>query len=865
MPTHAPKYVETVARSSSADKPPYLRTLHDKPAAQVFSGNQTFAETTHLGNGFMGVTLYGGATDETILVNEKTLWSGGTGANPEYSGGTPRQSKDVTISALQRIRENLQETVTKYSEALMTFAGDDVTSDYPENIQSFANEAKRGDIVRDIESNLFGEREDFGSYMELGRIHIVNPMTADDTDFSDYTRSLNLENSIATICYAHKGVNIKKEYFVNYPQNIFAMWFTASCPITQKIFLSSPQPRACFTIEDGHTLCMSGQPAGHGEDGLFYYQKLRVIPISGNLTQDGDGLMIRDTTEFVLIMAAGTNYQQSMDDKFNFFFDKCKAHDVVQNRLNAAIAMGYNALLENHINDYTALFSRLDFKLDDAPQTPPTAITPDLIASYKGGEADSGTLADSRYLEILAFQYGRYLLIASSRQGSLPANLQGVWATELHSPWEADYHTNINVQMNYWPAGSTNLIETQAPLVEYIRAKVPRGKQTAAYLHSRPNSPPNRGWTLYLSSNIWAHTMPESYFEAAYAPAGGAWLATHVFEQFLFTQDLGFLRENYDIIAEAAIFWVDNLWTDERDGTYVSNPSFSPERGPYTLGATQDMGIIWEIFEAAIQANKMLGGTNRLNDTQEIEEIRAAQANLSPPKIGRSGYFMEWKDETKIDRLGVHYGVEAGGHTHRHVNHLYMLHPGTKIVPGRSQQEDAWTDAMRVTLNTRGDAGTGWSRAWKINFWARLRDGERAYNLYRNALKDATLPNLFSTHPPFQIDGNFGNTAGIAEMLLQSHAGYIELLPALPQKSWPNGHVSGMLARGNTEVDIYWKHGTLERAVLRPRVTGELTIKYPAIGHFNMTDKNGNAVACQQITPDVRCFNAEADQEYTIA
>jgi len=847
---------------------PWLRTLHDRPAAEIFTTDETFAETTPLGNGFIGATLYGGVLDEMILINEKTLWSGGPGANPNYTGGEHRNTPESTHAALQRIRENLQTEVTRYSEQLIQFDGNRVTSDYPDGLQTYADPAKRGPIVRDIEANLFGGREEFGSYMEMGRIHLLDP--AAET-FSHYTRSLNIETGVATIRYTRNGAHVSKSYFISYPHNVFVMRMTADKPITQTIKLNSPQPRAEFSVVHGHTLQMVGQPAGHHPEGLHYIMQVRVVPMNGKLIQDGLHLTVEDTTDFMIIMACGTNYQQCRDDSFRFFFDKNEAFAKVQARLNNAVDTGYDALLKSHIEDFTSLFGRLHLKLDDAPQIPPERTTESLVANYQRDGKHANSLEENRYLEILFFQFGRYLLIASSRPGSLPAQLQGVWAAGLNPPWEADYHTNINVQMNYWAAGPTNLIETQVPLIEYIRAQVPRGTKTASHYHCKPAqrnhgvTGPVRGWTLYHVNNIWAHTCPESYFEAAYAPAGGAWLATHIWEHYLFTKDIHMLREYYDIIADSALFWVDNLWVDQRDGTYVSSPSFSPERGPYTLGATQDIGIIWEIFEAALRANNILGGTNRPNDASEMEEIRAAQANLSPPKIARSGYFQEWKDESKIDRLGNSIGgAEVGGDTHRHVNHLFMLHPGTKIVPGRSAQEDTWAEAMRVTLNTRGDGGTGWSRAWKLNFWARLRDGERAYNLYRMTLGGTTLPNLFAFHPPFQIDGNFGSTAGVAEMLLQSHSGTIDLLPALPHETWPSGSVSGMMARSNTTVDMHWQNGQLRCALLRPRFDGELTVRYKGLSGFALADSNGNKIEFETLGTDLIKFAASAGQEYTI-
>jgi alpha-L-fucosidase 2 len=635
-------------------------------------------------------------------------------------------------------------------------------------------------------------------------------------------------------------------------------------------------------------------------------KQVRVVPINGTMRQDGNTLVLENTTEFMLFTVGGTNYYQDRNPQvldtapylqFNFFRNREEAFGEIESRLAFAMDVGYNYLLRTHIQDFNGMMGRLDFRLDTVAGAPPERTTEMLMLNYLGEGPLANTESENRYVEILKFQLGRYLLLSSSREGSLPANLQGVWAAGIHPPWEADYHTNVNLQMNYWLAGPTNLIETQIPLIEWLEAQVARGSFTASWYHARPANRtqdgelrPVRGWVLYHINNIWAHTGPENFFEAAFAPNGGAWLATHIWEHFMFTQDVDFLRRYYDVLAEAALFWVDNLWIDTRDGYYVSNPSKSPERGPYTLGSTADMGIIWEILDNAIRANQALGGAAwRPNDAAELAEMISTLANLRPPQIGRTGYFMEWRDESWMDQHGrYHYTHSRWGPaaphanrppaehsgwdyvsatTHRHNNHLHMLHPGTRIVPGRSPEEDMWARAMGVTLDTRrhDDANTGWSAAWRINFNARLHNGDLAYNMFRVGLQQRTFPNLLSFHPPFQIDGNLGTTAGVAEMLMQSHGGWIELIPAIPRDTyWRGGFVRGLLARGNTEVDIRWSEGMLNFAKFRPRLSGELEISYPNLDGTTLT-KGGASVPFTVVEGTNRIrFNAVAGEEYLL-
>lgn len=417
------------------------------------------------------------------------------------------------------------------------------------------------------------------------------------------------------------------------------------------------------------------------------------------------------------------------------------------------------------------------------------------LVNYRNGNPDY-------QLEELLFQYGRYLLIACSRSGNMPANLQGMWHNNIDGLWRVDYHNNINLQMNYWLACTTNLAECTWPLIDYIRSLVKPGERTArAYYNAR-------GWTTSISSNIFGFTSPLSSTDMSWnlIPIAGPWLATHIWEYYDYTQDKKFLKEiGYELIKSSAQFTVDHLW-HKPDGSYVAAPSTSPEHGPIDEGTTFVHAVVREILLDAILASKVLGV-----DIQERRQWEEVLEKLAPYRIGNYGQLQEWSTD-----------MDDPKDQHRHVNHLFGLHPGHTISPVTTPE---LAQAAKVVLEHRGDGASGWSMGWKLNLWARLHDGNRAYRLYGNLLKYGTQDNLWNSHPPFQIDGNFGGTAGVNEMLLQSHMGFIHLLPALPD-AWKDGLISGICAKGNFEVSVWWKNGLLEKAVVYSKSGVFCRIKY---------------------------------------
>ncbi|WP_108994455.1 glycoside hydrolase family 95 protein [Paenibacillus agaridevorans] len=716
-------------------------------------------EALPIGSGKLGAMVFGGVREEHIQLNEDSLWYGGP-----MERANPEAGK-----ALAEIRGLLFE-------------------------------GKLDEAERKARLSLTSTPKHIAPYQTLGDLKLSFHSPISET--SEYARELDLDQGIVTVGYELDGRDYRREVLASHVDGVIAIRLTAGTPGALTFdanLIRRPFEGEAGRLEQVPTVYMTGQC---GPDGVRYCMAARVVVEGGGACVIGDFLSVNGADAATLYIAAATTF-------------RCK--DPVGtciNVLDAAASKGYKDIRRDHIRDYCELFGRVSLELgaeEEAERLP----TNERLARFREGGDDPGLLA-------LFFQYGRYLLIASSRRGSLPANLQGIWNDSHTPPWESDYHLNINLQMNYWPAESCNLAECHEPVFDLLDRLRERGSVTAKEVYGA------RGFTAHHATDLWAETnVIGLYMPAVIWPMGGAWLALHLWEHYRYNMDETFLRERaYPTLKEAALFLLDFLVEDD-SGRLVTAPSLSPENtyrlpngqtGRLCVGPSMDSQIAHALFTACLEAIDVL---NFSGDTRECDfrsEVADAIVRLPKPAIGRAGGLMEWSEDYEE--------VEPG---HRHISHLFALHPGEQITP-RGEPELA--AAARTTLERRlanGGGHTGWSRAWIVEFWARLGDGEAALQHLSALLSKSVHPNLFGDHPPFQIDANFGGTAALAEMLLQSHRGEILLLPALPQ-AWPDGRISGLRGRGGCVVDLEWSGGALARAVLRSEKGGSYVIRYEGAG-----------------------------------
>jgi len=743
-------------------------------------------ETLPLGNGRIGLMPDGGINVENYVLNEISMWSGS-----KQNTDNPNAYK-----SLAEIRKLLFEGKNDEAQELM-----------------YQHFVCAGDGSRQ------GYRKPYGSYQLLGNMTINYNYGKDEADtiVKNYRRELNLEEAIATVSFGKGKNTYKRESFTSYSSDVAVIRLVADTEKSLSFSVGMNRPERFNITSERGDLLMNGrlyegdvydpnntrrggfQPAPPDGKGINYGARLRILlPTGGQFSVDNDtSLKVDNASEAILLISMATDY-----------FGK-DVESQLDSLLNAAENKGYANLKQEHIAAYRQLYDRVKVDFGHVSERESLPVNKRLEL-FKQDKNDPSLMA-------LYFQFGRYLLISSTRPGSLPPNLQGLWCNTISTPWNGDYHMNINIQMNLWPAEVCNLSEQHLSLIEWTKQQVPSGRRTAKVFYNA------RGWVTHILGNVWEFTAPGEHPSWGATNTSAAWMCAHLYNHYLYTKDEAYLAEVYPVIKEAALFFVDMLVEDPRSRYLVTAPTTSPENAyimpdgqkvSVCAGSTMDNQILRELFGNVIEASKILG-----TDEDFAKIIEEKRSRLMPTTIGTDGRIMEWLEPFK----------EAEPH-HRHVSHLYGLHPANEI---SLEMTPELAEAARKTLEARGDESTGWSMAWKVNFWARLHDGEHAWKLLTDLLTPCgqaggggTYPNLFCGHPPFQIDGNFGGCAGITEMLIQCQNGYIEFIPALPA-AWKSGSFEGLRVRGNGEVSANWSNGKLNSIKLKALKKGIFRIKVP--------------------------------------